>query len=604
MSVQKLRICLATLFASVAAPALAQSSLDEDWGYRHELTLDAAQIEMMDTDVPYVPVLVRIHSGILDFTKAKEDGSDIRFVNQADGMPLDYHFERYDPLAELAYAWVEVPVVTPGMVQQLWLYYGNDDAEAVADAPATYDGYVSYVLHLSDDAGIPEDVTDNNNVFKAMGVSPTLSGMVGAGIEVGAESSIDVQSSASIQVQEEDGELTFAAWIRPKQVEGEEADEPRVETVFSKSNEDTSLSLAIVDDVPTVRLGESAWTASEPLSRGTWAHLAIVADDETIKLFVDGAVAAVGEAELPALTKGERIGATSDGLSDGFIGSLDEVYRSNKARSSSRIALMANSQGVRTRFVHFAPEPEQVKEEHHNYFAILVGALTTDAWVIIILLSIMSAISWMIMFAKWRMFGRTNGYNKKFSQYFREHTHGADSRAAVTNLELTKKHSHSSLGRLFSIGQEELNRRIRAEGSSVDGYIMAPETAAAIRSAMSAGAVEEEQRLGRWMVLLTIAISGGPFLGLLGTVLGVMITFAGVAAAGEVNVTAIAPGIAAALLATVAGLAVAIPALFGYNYLTGQLDNILAKNQIFVDELEKNMAEIFRANATSHRNEG
>jgi biopolymer transport protein ExbB len=62
------------------------------------------------------------------------------------------------------------------------------------------------------------------------------------------------------------------------------------------------------------------------------------------------------------------------------------------------------------------------------------------------------------------------------------------------------------------------------------------------------------------MVMLTIAISGGPFLGLLGTVVGVMITFAAIAASGDVNVNAIAPGIAAALAATVAGLAVAIPA--------------------------------------------
>ena len=55
------------------------------------------------------------------------------------------------------------------------------------------------------------------------------------------------------------------------------------------------------------------------------------------------------------------------------------------------------------------------------------------------------------------------------------------------------------------------------------------------------------QRLNRLMVVLTIAISGGPFLGLLGTVVGVMITFAAIAASGDVNVNAIAPGIAAAL---------------------------------------------------------
>ena len=101
---------------------------------------------------------------------------------------------------------------------------------------------------------------------------------------------------------------------------------------------------------------------------------------------------------------------------------------------------------------------------------------------------------------------------------------------------------------------------------------------------MDSALVRENQRLARQMVLLTIAISGGPFLGLLGTVVGVMITFAAIAASGDVNVNAIAPGIAAALVATVAGLAVAIPALFGYNYLITRIKNITADMQVFVDE--------------------
>ena len=117
---------------------------------------------------------------------------------------------------------------------------------------------------------------------------------------------------------------------------------------------------------------------------------------------------------------------------------------------------------------------------------------------------------------------------------------------------------------------------------------------AAIRSALDAGQTREAQKLNRWMVLLTIAISGGPFLGLLGTVIGVMITFASVAAAGDVNINAIAPGIAAALLATVTGLAVAIPALFGYNYLLSQVEEISTDDQIFVDELEKRIAETWQ----------
>jgi len=81
---------------------------------------------------------------------------------------------------------------------------------------------------------------------------------------------------------------------------------------------------------------------------------------------------------------------------------------------------------------------------------------------------------------------------------------------------------------------------------------------------------------------------------LLGTVVGVMITFAAVAQAGDVNVNAIAPGIAAALLATVAGLAVAIPALFGYNYLLTRIKNATSDMHIFIDEFVTKLAEFYR----------
>jgi biopolymer transport protein ExbB len=105
--------------------------------------------------------------------------------------------------------------------------------------------------------------------------------------------------------------------------------------------------------------------------------------------------------------------------------------------------------------------------------------------------------------------------------------------------------------------------------------------------------------MNRSMVLLTIAISGGPFLGLLGTVIGVMITFAAVAAAGDVNINAIAPGISAALLATVAGLAVAIPALFGYNYFVTRIRESTVDMQVFVDELITRIGEIVVPTATA-----
>lgn len=103
--------------------------------------------------------------------------------------------------------------------------------------------------------------------------------------------------------------------------------------------------------------------------------------------------------------------------------------------------------------------------------------------------------------------------------------------------------------------------------------------------------MREVQRLNSMLVYLTIGIAGGPYLGLLGTVIGVMITFAVIAKSGEVEVNSIAPGIAGALLATVAGLAVAIPALFAYSYLSTRIKDAVNDMETFIDEFIAKMAE-------------
>ena len=96
--------------------------------------------------------------------------------------------------------------------------------------------------------------------------------------------------------------------------------------------------------------------------------------------------------------------------------------------------------------------------------------------------------------------------------------------------------------------------------------------------------IQETKKFNNWIGILPLAIAGGPFLGLLGTVWGVMNTFAAMAQAGDANIMAIAPGVASALAATVCGLLVAIPALFGYNYLSGIIKDQTADMGIFIDE--------------------
>jgi biopolymer transport protein ExbB/TolQ len=112
----------------------------------------------------------------------------------------------------------------------------------------------------------------------------------------------------------------------------------------------------------------------------------------------------------------------------------------------------------------------------------------------------------------------------------------------------------------------------------------------AIRAAMERGIGDENVRLHGGMVILALCISGGPFVGLTGTVFGVMEVFGGVAQAGQANLSAMAPGVAGALVNTVFGLIVAIPALFAYNMLNTRIDALQLDMSNFASELEATFA--------------
>jgi biopolymer transport protein ExbB/TolQ len=105
---------------------------------------------------------------------------------------------------------------------------------------------------------------------------------------------------------------------------------------------------------------------------------------------------------------------------------------------------------------------------------------------------------------------------------------------------------------------------------------------------------EERDGLTRGLIWLAIFATVSPLIGLLGTVIGVMNSFVGVASAGSSSITAVAPGIAESLVATAGGLVVAIPAAIGYNYLTGRLN-------LFMGELEGFSSEFIGALAREGR---
>jgi biopolymer transport protein ExbB len=227
--------------------------------------------------------------------------------------------------------------------------------------------------------------------------------------------------------------------------------------------------------------------------------------------------------------------------------------------------------------------------------------------VVIGILIVMAIISWVVMGLKAVVIGRVQKSNKAFLHEYgklsvtetakldqEESEEDAEIENSQLLIALYGKHDHyqdSTLYRIYHTGMQEIKHRFdKVEASQ---QYLSPQAIGSIKASLDATLVRENQKLSSLMVLLTIAISGGPFLGLLGTVVGVMITFAAIAATGDVNVAAIAPGIAAALVATVAGLAVAIPALFGYNYLGSLIKNTSADMHIFVDEYISRITESY-----------
>ena len=119
---------------------------------------------------------------------------------------------------------------------------------------------------------------------------------------------------------------------------------------------------------------------------------------------------------------------------------------------------------------------------------------------------------------------------------------------------------------------------------------ISPAQMRAVESAMERAVGESSLRLESQMIILATAVSGAPFLGLLGTVWGVMDTFGDVATAGSANLAAMAPGVSAALITTVTGLLVAIPAMFGYNFLVTSIRAMIVDTDNFAAELSSEFA--------------
>jgi biopolymer transport protein ExbB len=589
-SVFVMAVLMLVLFAS---HAIAQEWWNEAWQYRKKITFDTtADGADIKENLADVPMLVRLHTGNFNFANCKGDGTDIRFVG-GDGLtPLKHHIELFDPIDEMALIWVKVPrLAAASKADFILMYYGNETAMGGQDARGTYDVNQLAVYHLGEVEGLPQDVTAYENHAVESLAGQGLPSIIGRGfLFSGGGEYIRIPSSPPLEFS---GGLTFSAWLRIPQPQ-EDA------YLFSREDGDNAVVVGIEGTKLYGRVtvaGETVETEkTADLSPQAWHHVAVTAvPGGRMTVYVDGLEMtwAQLQGDLPSLETDIALGSSlvegSEG--HGFVGDLDEVRLSNTARTLGWIRAAFEGQGSSGTLTGYG-----VESIHEGgglptfYLGTIAKNITLDGLVVIGILAIFAVLSWLVFLGKaFSLFvqGRSNrGFQREFQE--------AEDLLALDSEE--EEIPNSSLYRVYQAGCREVREWLSRPGALVGNPEPVrrpiPEGVVdGVKASLEAAFVEETKRLNAWIVILTMAITGGPFLGLLGTVWGVMNTFAAMAEAGEANIMAIAPGVASALSTTVFGLIVAIPALFAYNYLNSRIKNITSDLAVFVDRFALHVKE-------------
>ena len=594
---------LALALALTPALALAASWWNGDWKYRKEVGFDLSPAGADVAGTPQnVPILVRLSlANFSYFNDTKPDASDFRLIGGDDKTPLKFHFEKYDPGNQMALLWVDVPQITGGSkAEKIYAYYGNPDAPAAADVPGTYDASQVLVLSFSGTGPMPADLTAYKNNPTSSTAVLTPASLIGGGAKFSGKENITVPSSPSLRLLPSQG-FTASAWVRIEQ-----AQEATIVALVDGAKE-LSIGLDGAKFVARAVLGGAPISVQSPdMGLSQWHHVAVTAGSDKITLYVDGVAVSSAPAQLPEIAGSLQIGSVNGARA--LAGELDEVEVAKTARSADWIKASARSQSIDSNLVLYGADGQKEGGGQSSYFVTIAKNLTVDGWVVIGICLGMLAIALVVMVFKAVFLSRVERANARFLIDFRrlsgdataldepdapDQSDSLDEDFAMGALAgAHDKYGSSTLYTLYHHGVRELNRRVAGQSAGAQrAQILSPQSIDAMRATMDASLTRLQQTLSARMVLLTIAISGGPFLGLLGTVIGVMITFAAIALSGDVNVNAIAPGTAAALAATVAGLAVAIPSLFGYNWLNTRIKAIGANNRVFLDEFITRVAE-------------
>lgn len=571
----------------------AQAWWNGDWASRKKVVIDTSTIT---EPIGTATVLVRLHDGNLEFDMAKPDGSDIRFVAADDKTVLPSHIEKYDSLLNQGYVWVKIPDLKPGAKTELYIYYNNAKATGSEDAKNLYDPETSLVYHFAD--ATPRDSTANGN-SASNGATADAASLIGGGVRLSG-TAITIPPSSSLAWAAGDA-VTISTWINFAALQ------PNA-IILSRQEGSNSFLIGIDSGIPYVEVnGQRSTPTGAALAPGAWKHITVTASGSATSLQVDGAPFASLAAGVPALNSPTLIGGDAAG-GVGFNGQLDELEISKAARPVGFLKLTTVNQGTDADSGGKLLAVGAV-EAHGNwlidmftmgYVGVILSSVTVDGWVIIAILAIMGTLSWRVNIRKHKYLNVVQAANVKFTEFWHqvgtdltvleEEEHFRTLGGRINKAAMDQIHE-ASLYRIYHIGAVEIRKRLSADDGD---RLLSAQSIAAIRASLEGGYEQECETLDADLVYMKVAISGGPFIGLLGTVIGVMITFAAIAAAGDVNVNAIAPGISAALVATAAGLVVAIPAMFGYNALVSRIKKTKTKMRVFIDEFVTKLAEFYR----------
>lgn len=232
----------------------------------------------------------------------------------------------------------------------------------------------------------------------------------------------------------------------------------------------------------------------------------------------------------------------------------------------------------------FAALPAQTAVEVSTWTIIMDAGWVVKG--VMILLLVFSVVCWAIVITKAITLSRARKHTQLFFDAFRE-----SRRFSILYAE-AKQLNFSPVAQVFKAGYAELNRlsrfqsahhRNNPEGAHEPEYEKTgmDNVTRSLQQAVSA----ERSRLERGVNFLATTGSSAPFIGLFGTVWGIMQSFLAISEKETVSLGTVAPGIAEALIATAAGLAAAIPAVIFYNYFLGRINNICAEMENFSAEL-------------------